>query len=204
MTEWGRGRQVGGRVCKEERIVGCFRHFYNSRQQLLSVVFSLFLWPWELGSGSVSLATKCMTVVRPGGSFKAPRVTLPCRKRPWKMRRRILGLLTCSSSHPKGQLSKTCLAMSVAESLGEKVKSCVFPLTRIRRRFTMSRSLGVLMVSSRVLTCGRKWWAPLVETGQSLGTKSTVSETFQYSHPLVFSAFHSLARTKVAGAGAHM
>lgn len=27
--------------------------------------------PWELGSGRVSLATKCMTVVRPGGSFKA-------------------------------------------------------------------------------------------------------------------------------------
>lgn len=27
--------------------------------------------PWELGSGSVSLATKCMTVVRPGGSFRA-------------------------------------------------------------------------------------------------------------------------------------
>jgi hypothetical protein len=27
--------------------------------------------PWELGSGRVSLATKCMTVVRPGGSFRA-------------------------------------------------------------------------------------------------------------------------------------
>ena len=28
---------------------------------------------------------------------------------------------------PAGQLSNTCLAMSVAESLGEKVKSSVFP-----------------------------------------------------------------------------
>lgn len=37
---------------------------------------------------------------------------------------------------PAGQLSNTCLAMSVAESFGEKVKSCVFPLTRIRRRCT--------------------------------------------------------------------
>lgn len=27
--------------------------------------------PWEFGSGSVSLATKCMTVVRPGGNFRA-------------------------------------------------------------------------------------------------------------------------------------
>lgn len=102
--------------------------------------------PWELGSGRVSLATKCMTVVRPGGNFRAatkkwvikmcqmiihqpyfqvstfvsmwkgvligrrwryyagkalpPRVTLPCRKRPWKMRRSMLGQLTLSSSHP--------------------------------------------------------------------------------------------------------
>lgn len=37
---------------------------------------------------------------------------------------------------PAGQLSNTCLAMSVAESFGEKVKSCVFPLTRMRRRCT--------------------------------------------------------------------
>lgn len=29
--------------------------------------------PWELGSGRVSLATKCMTVVRPGGNFSAIR-----------------------------------------------------------------------------------------------------------------------------------
>ena len=29
-----------------------------------------------------------------------PRVTLPWRNRPWKMRRRMLGLLTCSSSQP--------------------------------------------------------------------------------------------------------
>jgi len=27
--------------------------------------------PWEFGSGSVSLATKCMTVVRLGGNFSA-------------------------------------------------------------------------------------------------------------------------------------
>lgn len=160
-------------------------------------------------------------------SLLPPRVTLPWRKRPWKMRRRMLGLLTVSSSHPvtkapppqwrhlvshqniletandtgarqldnrgdphpknttktasmcqvahrvnilgrwgtakdlsrmnaqnaetwgetlqwisfiknlpAGQLSNTCLAMSVAESFGEKVKSCVFPLTRMRRRCT--------------------------------------------------------------------
>lgn len=99
-----------------ERIEGSFLLLYKRRQQLLSVVFSLFLWPagreqniqmrdepslqipntamiacpvciyivllnstmwknqvspWELGSGRVSLATKCMTVVRPGGNFRA-------------------------------------------------------------------------------------------------------------------------------------
>ena len=37
---------------------------------------------------------------------------------------------------PAGQFSKTWPAMSVAESLGEKVKSCVFPLTSMSRRFT--------------------------------------------------------------------
>lgn len=52
-------------------------------QQLLSPVFSRFLWPWEFGSGSVSLATKCITVVLPKGSFNAPNVTFPCRNRPW-------------------------------------------------------------------------------------------------------------------------
>lgn len=33
-------------------------------------------------------------------SLLPPRVTLPWRKRPWKMRRSMLGLLTVSSSHP--------------------------------------------------------------------------------------------------------
>ena len=33
-------------------------------------------------------------------SVVPPRVTLPWRNLPWKMRRRILGLLTCSSSQP--------------------------------------------------------------------------------------------------------
>lgn len=33
-------------------------------------------------------------------SLLPPRVTLPWRKRPWKMRRSMLGLLTLSSSHP--------------------------------------------------------------------------------------------------------
>lgn len=56
---------------------------YRMTQQLLSPVFSLFLWPWEFGSGKVSLATKCITVVFPKGSLRAPSVTLPCRKRPW-------------------------------------------------------------------------------------------------------------------------
>lgn len=56
---------------------------YRMTQQLLSLVFSLFLWPWEFGSGKVSLATKCITVVFPKGSLRAPSVTLPCRKRPW-------------------------------------------------------------------------------------------------------------------------
>lgn len=99
-----------------EWVEGSFLLLYKRRQQLLSVVFSLFLWPagrgqniqvrdepslqvpnaamiacpmciyivllnptmwknqvspWELGSGRVSLATKCMTVVRPGGNFRA-------------------------------------------------------------------------------------------------------------------------------------
>lgn len=39
--------------------------------------------------------------------FLPPRVTLPWRKRPWKMRRKIPGLLTCSSSHPDGERGKT-------------------------------------------------------------------------------------------------
>lgn len=140
---WGGVGEVRGwaglDVCRSEG------QLYKSRQQLLSVAFSLFLWPWELGSGRVSLATKCITVVRPGGSFRAPRVTLPWRKRPWKISLNILGLLTRSSSHPAGQLSNTCLAMSVAESFGEKVKSCIFPLTRIRRRCTKSWSLWLVM-----------------------------------------------------------
>lgn len=36
---------------------------------------------------------------------------------------------------PSGQLSKTCCAISPAESLGLKRNSFVFPLTRISRRF---------------------------------------------------------------------
>lgn len=44
---------------------------YRITQQLLSPVFSRFLWPWEFGSGNVSLATKCITVVLPKGSFNA-------------------------------------------------------------------------------------------------------------------------------------
>lgn len=149
---FGVGECVGGGVA--------FLMLYKRRQQLLSVVFSLFLWPWELGSGRVSLATRCMTVVRPGGSFRAPRVTFPWRKRPWKIRRSILGLLTCSSSHPAGQLSNTCLAMSVAESFGEKVKSCVLPLTRIRRRCTRSLSFWVVMAQT-----GRRPWSWEDRTG---------------------------------------
>ena len=39
--------------------------------------------PWELGSGRFSLGTRCMTQVLPAGSPSAPRVTLPCRNRPW-------------------------------------------------------------------------------------------------------------------------
>lgn len=44
---------------------------YRMTQQLLSPVFSRFRWPWEFGSGNVSLATKCITVVLPKGSFNA-------------------------------------------------------------------------------------------------------------------------------------
>lgn len=39
-------------------------------------------------------------------SVLPPRVTLPWRKRPWKMRRRMLGLLTLSSSHPVKRAEK--------------------------------------------------------------------------------------------------
>lgn len=46
-------------------------------------------------------------------------------------------------SLPAGQLSNTCLAMSVAESFGEKVKSCVFPLTRMRRRCTCGKNTHI-------------------------------------------------------------
>lgn len=39
--------------------------------------------PCELGSGKLSRGTKCITVVFPNGSPRAPKVTLQCKKRPW-------------------------------------------------------------------------------------------------------------------------
>lgn len=54
----------------------------------------------------------------------------------YKMNTQKTPLSESYNNVPAGQLSNTCLAMSVAESFGEKVKSCVFPLTRIRRRCT--------------------------------------------------------------------
>lgn len=132
-------------------LAGTLHSAYRITQQLLSPVFSRFLWPWEFGSGKVSLATKCITVVLPRGSFSAPNVTLPCRNRPWYISRRMFGLLTCSSSQSIGQLSYTCLAISAAESLGENRNSFVFPLTKIRRKLIMSggtEALDILMARS--------------------------------------------------------
>lgn len=74
------GRQTTNASCSAWGWRQCI---YRITQQLLSPVFSRFLCPWEFGSGNVSLATKCITVVFPWGSFNAPSVTLPCRKRPW-------------------------------------------------------------------------------------------------------------------------
>lgn len=57
--------------------------------------------------------------------------------------RNIFNLLSDSKVRkklPAGQFSNTCFAMSVAESFGEKVKSCVFPLTKIRRRCTYNNN----------------------------------------------------------------
>lgn len=60
----------------------------HSMQQLVlqqPLLRSLLFWRWscELGSGRFSRGTRCITVVLPRGSCSAPRVTLPCRKRPW-------------------------------------------------------------------------------------------------------------------------
>lgn len=132
-----------------------------------------------------------MTVVRPGGSFKAPKVTLPCRNRPWKIRRRMLGLLTCSSSQPIGQLSKTCFAISVAESFGEKVKSCVFPLTRMRRRFTMSRS-SRLVIARRFAFGQRRQPVVLFVWFVKDGAKALTQRTLSEASSLTYCYFVSL------------
>lgn len=58
--------------------------------------------------------------------FLPPRVTLPWRKRPWKMRRKIPGLLTCSSSHPDGERGKRpflLVACLIAERCSIKQKT---------------------------------------------------------------------------------
>lgn len=51
-----------------------FRHAWTSRNLPKKHHFL----PWEFGSGSVSLATKCMTVVRPGGNFRAVKQNRVC------------------------------------------------------------------------------------------------------------------------------
>jgi len=107
-------------------------------QQREAAVFFRWRSSCELGSGRLSRGTRCMTAVLPHGRPSAESVTLPCRKRPWYMRRRISALETASSFHSSGQLSKTYWAMSPALSLGEKRYSLVFPLTRISRRFILS------------------------------------------------------------------
>lgn len=109
------------------------------------------------GSGRLSLGTRCITAVFPVGNPRADRVTLPCRNRPWYIKRRISALETASSRHSSGQLSKTYCAISPALSLGEKRYSLVFPLTRISLRFILSAgtfeepSTGMLTVSVSVL-----------------------------------------------------
>lgn len=95
-------------------------------------------WSCEFGSGRFSLGTRCMTQVLPAGSPSAPSVTLPCRNRPWYISRRISALLTLSSLHSCGQLSKTNCAMSPALSLGLNRNSFVLPETSIRRRLILS------------------------------------------------------------------
>lgn len=48
-------------------------------------IMFLSIIPLEFGSGNVSLVTRCITVEEPIGKCSAPSVTLPCRKRPWKI-----------------------------------------------------------------------------------------------------------------------
>lgn len=43
----------------------------QKKLSLYDIISEQIFSPWEFGSGRVSLATKCMTVVRPGGSFRA-------------------------------------------------------------------------------------------------------------------------------------
>lgn len=56
---------------------------HDAEQQLLEPPLLFCRWSWELGSGRCSRGTRCMTVVRPRGRPRAPRVTELCRKRPW-------------------------------------------------------------------------------------------------------------------------
>lgn len=113
----------------------------EAEQQLLPPPLLFCLWSWELGSGKFSRGTRCITDVFPKGSPSAPSVTLLCKKRPWYISRKISALATASSAQSSGQFSNTCCAMSPAESLGLNRNSFVFPLTRMRRRFSLSEGI---------------------------------------------------------------
>lgn len=62
--------------------------------------------PCELGSGKLSLGTKCITVVLPSGSPSAPNVTLQCKNLPWYINRKISAFETISDSQSEMKRNK--------------------------------------------------------------------------------------------------
>lgn len=113
-------------------------------QQLLLPPLLFCLWSWEFGSGKFSLGTRCITVVLPNGKPRAPNVTLLWRNLPWYIKRKISAFATASWRQSSGQLSKTCCAISPADSLGLKRNSFVFPLTNISRKLILSAGICLL------------------------------------------------------------
>lgn len=106
--------------------------------QLLSPLLSFFNCPWLFGSGKFSLGTRCITVVLPIGSCKAPNVTLPWRNLPWYINLRMFAGGSGSSSQSVGQLQYTSSVISAADSLGVNRNSLDFPLTKISRKLILS------------------------------------------------------------------
>lgn len=103
----------------------------NCQKRLEKHPFSI---PCEFGSGKLSLGTRCMTVVFPTGSPSAARVTLPCKNRPWQIRRRISELVTASSDQSEKN-GKQLNAATISELLILKIFDQTWEKTRLKMLF---------------------------------------------------------------------